>query len=217
VKVEMTLKDPSAGFRPQRASRFRKDDDEILLTHPFFRQRKGDSRTGVNLRWCLANAWARSGGISSTVFVSLHADSLHPSVRGAMFYVPGAEYRRTSWKVEGEKYRRYREARTGGKGSMSRKSLLQAEGASRSLARAMEARCRRKGIPLHRFGGVRDHVVRGGKGWVPAVLRYNLAPRAVLVEICNLNNRKDARNLRKYRFRQHMAEALAEALLGKRR
>ena len=53
---------------------------------------------GVNLRWYLANSIFRramKGGVprEKVVFLSIHADSLHPSLRGAMAYIPGAQLR----------------------------------------------------------------------------------------------------------------------------
>ena len=56
-----------------------------------------DAIVGVNLRWYLANSIFRramKGGVprEKVVFISIHADSLHPSLRGAMAYVPGASF-----------------------------------------------------------------------------------------------------------------------------
>ena len=53
---------------------------------------------GVHLRWYLTNhiitrRISREVPRSKTVFVSVHADSLHPSVRGAMVYVPARSLR----------------------------------------------------------------------------------------------------------------------------
>jgi N-acetylmuramoyl-L-alanine amidase len=53
-----------------------------------------DSRVSSNLRWYLSNsvfskAVAGGGDPDKVVFLSVHADSLHPSMRGAMVYIPG--------------------------------------------------------------------------------------------------------------------------------
>jgi N-acetylmuramoyl-L-alanine amidase len=48
---------------------------------------------------------------------------------------------------------------------------------------------------------------------VPAVIRYNAVPAKVLVEICNLNNEEDRRQLQTREFRQKVAEAVVAALL----
>ena len=43
-------------------------------------------------------------------------------------------------------------------------------------------------LPLHPFQPIRRNVIRGGREWVPAILRYNRIPARVLIEVCNLNN-----------------------------
>ena len=55
-----------------------------------------DARVGVNLRWYLANSvyrkvTRRHADPQKVVFLSIHADSLHPSLRGAMAYLPAAD------------------------------------------------------------------------------------------------------------------------------
>jgi hypothetical protein len=56
-------------------------------------------------------------------------------------------------------------------------------------------------------------VIRSGREWVPAVLRYNLIPNRVLVEIANLANEEDRALVATRRFRQEVAAALAEGLV----
>jgi N-acetylmuramoyl-L-alanine amidase len=56
-------------------------------------------------------------------------------------------------------------------------------------------------------------VVRGKRSWVPAVLRNSIVPCSVLVEVCNLNNVKDAALLADPSFRQAVAEAYVDALI----
>ena len=75
---------PSAALASSRSAR--------VLTNPPYPIE--DAATGVNFRWYLANSvlrQARREGSQEdrTVFISLHADSLHPAVRGTMVYVPG--------------------------------------------------------------------------------------------------------------------------------
>ena len=57
-------------------------------------------------------------------------------------------------------------------------------------------------------------VIRSGREWVPAILRYNRIPARVLVEICNLNNPEDRKLLRTREYRDGVAEALLEGLLN---
>ena len=44
------------------------------------------------------------------------------------------------------------------------------------------------------------------------MLRYNKVPTAVLVEICNLNNTEDRKELLTWKFRERLAHALAAGL-----
>ena len=46
---------------------------------------------------------------------------------------------------------------------------------------------------------------------MPAVLRYNAVPTAVLLEVCNLANPEDRRLIETREFRQRVAEAIAYA------
>src|SRR6266545_617087 len=68
-----------------------------------------DARVGVNLRWYLANSVyrrvvTRDGDPQKVVFLSIHADSLHPSLRGAMAYLPAAELVGGSFSKSGAVY-----------------------------------------------------------------------------------------------------------------
>ena len=84
---------------------------------------------------------------------------------------------------------------------------------SRDFADRIIASFREADLPLHPFQPVRRNVIRGGREWVPAILRYNRIPARVLVEVCNLNNPEDRRLLRTRAYREKVAEALLEALI----
>ena len=148
------------------------------------------------------------------VFVSLHADSLHPAVRGTMVYVPGEKFLRGSYRKSGEPYDSRREVRESPTVSFSHKEKIEAEGISRDLAEHIVASFRAADLPLHAFEPIRRNVIRGGGEWVPAILRYNRIPARVLVEICNLNNPDDRRLLKTRRYREKVAEALVEAVIA---
>ncbi len=190
-----------------------------LLTDPPYPLE--DPVAGVNLRCYLASAQLRRPGPDrkpvapeKTVFVSIHADSLHPSVRGAMIYVPGERFLRSSFGKTGAFYRTFREVREEPVISFTRKERVLSEGVSTTLAEKLIASIRRHDLPVHRFSPVRTHVIRGGREWVPAVLRYNKIPNRVLVEIANLANDDDRSLTMTRAFRQTMAESLAEGLLS---
>ncbi len=200
---------PSDGVGDSRSAR-------VLTSPPYPIE---DAATGVNFRWYLANSilrHARSNGGKEdrTVFISLHADSLHPAVRGTMIYVPGEKYLSGSYAKAGDPYDSRREVRESPSVSFSRKEKIQAEGVSRDLAERIVASFRAEGLPLHAFEPIRRNVIRSGREWVPAILRYNRIPARVLVEICNLNNPDDRRLLRTRAYRENVAFALVDALVA---
>ena len=176
-----------------------------------------DSVPGVHLRWYLANAVlksavARGAEPSRIVFLSIHADSLHPSVRGAMVYVPGEKFLDGSFGKSGSVYQARREYREGPRVSFSRRERLEAEGVSRQLAEKIVGALQRDSLPVHPYNPIRENVIRGGRKWVPAVIRYNRIPARVLLEVCNLNNEEDRSLLQTRRYREKVARSVVEAL-----
>ncbi|HMM37117.1 MAG TPA: N-acetylmuramoyl-L-alanine amidase, partial [Thermoanaerobaculia bacterium] len=146
--------------------------------------------------------------------LSLHADSLHPSVRGAMAYVPGERFLRERYGRATPFYRTFREVRDDPVVSFTKKERVLAEGASTSLAEQLIGAFRRRGLPVHQFRPVRTHVIRKGQEWVPAVLRYNKIPNRVLFELSNLSNEEDRKLTLTRAYRQECAEALADGLVA---
>ena len=178
-----------------------------------------DTVAGVNLRWYLANAVLRDarkegGSEDRTVFVSLHADSLHPAVRGLMVYIPGEKFLQGSFGRMGSIYESRREVREASRVSFSRRERVKAEGVSRDLAERIVAAFRSANLPLHAFAPIRRNVIRGGREWVPAILRYNRIPARVLLEVCNLNNPDDRKLLVTPAYRDRVARALVSALVA---
>ncbi len=175
-----------------------------------------DSTTGVQLRWVLSNAIVRrlraqNVDPEQVAFVSIHADSLHPSVGGLMVYVPGRAHRPAAGSPlpSGHACRELREV---GRPRFSSRFLARSEALSRQLAQAVVSSARRAEIPVHPYEPVRPAVVRRGSRWVPAVLRNSEAPSALLVEICNLANDKDRAQILSWRFRDKLAHAIAAGL-----
>jgi N-acetylmuramoyl-L-alanine amidase len=186
-----------------------------VLTHPPYPLE--DPVAGVNLRWYLANAVLRNverrgGSEDRTVFVSLHADSLHPAVRGLMVYIPGERFLRDTFQKRGAVYTSRSEVREAPRVSFSRRERIKAEGVSRDLAENIVRTFRAAGLPLHAFQPVRRNVIRGGREWVPAILRYNRIPARVLIEVCNLNNPEDRSLLVTRSYRDRVAQTLVSAL-----
>jgi len=135
-------------------------------------------------------------------------------VRGTMIYVPGEKFLNDSYGKAGEPYDSRLEVREAPRVSFSRKEKIASEGISTDLAEHIVAAFRSADLPLHAFEPVRRNVIRGGREWVPAILRYNRIPARVLVEVCNLNNPDDRRLLRTRAYREKVAEALVEALIA---
>ena len=176
-----------------------------------------DTVPGVHLRWYLANAVLKSAvdrGVepSRVVFLSVHADSLHPSVRGAMAYIPGQKYLEGSFGKSGSVYQARREYREAPRVSFTRRERLEADGVSRQLAEKIIGAFQKESLAVHPYNPIRESVIRGGRQWVPAVIRYNRIPARVLLEVCNLNNSDDRALIRTRRYRERVARVVVEAL-----
>ena len=215
--VVVTTRDEATGWKVVEKDRLPPRKSQVLLTEPPYDL--SDPVVGVNLRWYLANSLLNRPGPEKkkipperTVFVSLHADSLHPSLRGAMVYVPGERFLRERYGKRGEVFASYREWREQPVVSFSRRDRVASEGASTALAGKIVSAMRRSGLAVHPFSPVRTHVIRAGREWVPAILRYNRIPNRVLVEIANLANEEDRELLVTRGFRQSAAEAVAVGL-----
>jgi N-acetylmuramoyl-L-alanine amidase len=178
-----------------------------------------DTTVGVNLRWYLANSVyrqtvARVRDPQKVVFLSIHADSLHPSIRGAMAYIPGAAMRQGSFRKSGAVYEARREWREEPRVEFSWKERIESEGLSRQLAEEMMASLRRNEVAIHPYKPVREKIIRSRRSeFVPAVLRYNAVPAKVLLEVCNLANDEDRKLLQTRAFRQKVAESVVESIL----
>ncbi len=176
-----------------------------------------DSKVGIHLRWYLANSLFRRYSAESdpakVVFISIHADSLHPSLRGAMAYVPGARYRRGTYGKSGGVYAARKEVRELPSVSFSYSDRIRSEGLSRELAGKMIRAFKDRDLPVHDTKPIRDRVVRSGREWVPAVLRYNQVPAQMLLEVCNLSNAEDLRLIQTREFRQRVAESIVAGVV----
>jgi N-acetylmuramoyl-L-alanine amidase len=219
AEVLMTTKDGTVGWTVPNQDKLRPRRGQVLLTRPPYGL--ADPAVGVNLRWYLANSLLRRASPEGkkvppekTVFLSLHADSLHPSVRGAMVYVPGERYLRDRYGKSDAIYAAFREVKEEPVVSFNRKERVASEGASTTLAAGLVASLRDAGLPVHSFSPVRTHVIRGGREWVPAVLRYNRVPNRALVELANLGNEEDRALIVTRAFRQALAESLAAGLVA---
>ncbi|MEA2163598.1 MAG: hypothetical protein QOK37_1725 [Thermoanaerobaculia bacterium] len=215
--VSATTKSKQAGYDVPEDDELEEQTDHIILTSPKYVI--GDPAVGVNLRWYLANsifrrAMKNSVAREKVVFISIHADSLHPSLRGAMAYIPGQRYVTGSYEKSDSVYLARAEVRESPVVRHSEKESLAAEGLSRDLAESIIDAFEADKLKIHPFNPVRDNVVREGREWVPAVIRYNLVPTRLLLEICNLGNEKDRALIKTAKYRQHVAEAIYEGLVN---
>jgi N-acetylmuramoyl-L-alanine amidase len=188
----------------------------VLTTPPYA---IADARVGSNLRWYLSNsvygkAVAGGGDRNRVVFVSIHADSLHPSVRGAMVYVPGLLSNPSHYGKTGTVYSSRREVQEQPRVDFAHSERARSEGLSRDLAQHTLDAMRRRGIAIHPQKPIRDRVIRGKRAWVPAVLRFNAVPAKVLIEVCNLGNGTDRRLIQTRAFREEVARSVVEGLLA---
>lgn len=188
---------------------------KVMTTPPYV---IGDSVVGVHLRWYLANSLYRKaaaeGGRDKVIFISVHADSLHPSIRGATVYVPDVAGTAGTFGKGGSVFESRKEYRDGPRVSFSLESRQQAEGLSRDLAGRILGSFREAGLAIHPFQPIRDRIYRGKRAWVPAVLRYNAVPPRLLLEICNLANTEDRRLLQTREFREKVAASVVDGILA---
>jgi hypothetical protein len=168
---------------------------QLILTTP--PQTLGDPQTGVNLRWRLSNlkmAELERKGVDprNVVFISIHADALHPSIRGTTIYIPGARYCKG---IEGQE-------------------AVRAEGYSKGLAEEIIDSLYKNGYPVHPYQPVRNRIIRYRSYWVPAVLKMNHVPTKVLIEVNNMDNPEDRQALQTQAFRQKFASCVVDALVA---
>jgi len=211
AKVSMTTRSKKQGYTIVEKNVLAGVTDHYVQTTP--RYPLDDAIVGVNLRWYLANSMFRRAMKSGTprekvVFLSIHADSLHPSLRGAMAYVPGASFVKGTFQKKGDIYLARAEVREQPTVTHSRRDALEAEGLSRELAETVMEAFAEKGLKVHPFEPVRDNVIRGGREWVPAIIRHNQVPTRLLLEVGNLGNRRDRELIQTKKHRQQLAEAI---------
>ncbi|HEX3552645.1 MAG TPA: N-acetylmuramoyl-L-alanine amidase [Thermoanaerobaculia bacterium] len=216
ARVEVTTRDGD-GFQVPDVDVLPFSRGHAVLTTPPYPI--ADAKVGVNLRWYLANSLFRKTvetdkDPQKVVFLSIHADSLHPSLRGAMAYIPAAGMRDESYGKNGPIYALRKEVQESPRVTFPRDQRVRSEGLSRELAKQVVAAFQTGGLPVHPFSPVRDKIIRDNKEWVPAVLRYNSIPAKILLEVCNLNNDQDRTLLQTRAYRQHVAEALVRGLLA---
>ena len=213
VIVHPTLSDPNQR-KPVRFLSNRHDKDEQLLVTPRYSSR--NSKVGVNMRVYLVNhiyKKLRKQKVppENIIFISLHGDSLHSSLSGVMVYYPDRRLRRGSFRLKSKIYRRIREYNS--KLTFQAKDNRYSEKLSKSFGKIIIDEFRKTKLRTHRVSSaVRGYLYRKGKKTLPAVLRYSKVPTSVLIEIANLNNRRDRQDLLKSKVRQRIAQAISNSI-----
>ncbi|MFZ1376015.1 MAG: N-acetylmuramoyl-L-alanine amidase [Geothrix sp.] len=217
AQVSSTIRYPSLGFQSRDEIRTPTRAAEILTTPPFPVDGESPSAVSVHLRWVLANdlfaAFRRAkGDTQKTLFLSFHADSLHPSARGSMVYVPSAALVPNTFSLGGAKTGRVAEARRSAHVAFTSREKLQGEARSRQFSEALMKALHKERIPVHANRPIRNVIYRNGGKWVPAVLRYSSSATKALIEVANLTNEDDAASLRDPEFRERYAAAVVNAI-----
>ncbi len=213
IIVHPTLADPNQK-QPIRYLSHSHDRDEHLLVTPRYLTR--NARIGVNMRVYLVNhifKQLRKKKVPSEniLFISLHGDALHSSLSGAMVYFPDSRLRRGRFNLSSKIYRKRKEYST--KLTFKPRDNKYSEKLSKSFGKIIIDQFRELKLRTHRVSSaVRGYLYRKGKKTLPAVLRYSKVPTSVLVEIANLNNRLDRRDLLKSKTRQQIAKAITNSV-----
>ncbi len=213
IIVHPTLADPNQK-QPIRYLSHSHDRDEHLLVTPRYLTR--NARIGVNMRVYLVNhifKQLRKKKVPSEniLFISLHGDALHSSLSGAMVYFPDSRLRRGRFNLSSKIYRKRKEYST--KLTFKPRDNKYSEKLSKSFGKIIINQFRELKLRTHRVSSaVRGYLYRKGKKTLPAVLRYSKVPTSVLVEIANLNNRLDRRDLLKSKTRQKIAKAITNSV-----
>ncbi|WP_243321868.1 N-acetylmuramoyl-L-alanine amidase [Geothrix sp. SG200] len=217
AQVSSTIRYPGLGFKSRESIRTPSRAAEILTSPPFAVDGESPSAVSVHLRWVLANdlfaAFRKTrGDAQKTLFLSFHADSLHPSARGSMIYVPGAALVPSTFALGGAKTGRVAEARRSSRVAFTGREKLQGEARSRQFSEALLTALQKDSIPVHANRPIRNVIHRGGGKWIPAVIRYSTGATKALIEVANLTNEEDAANLRDPGFRERYAVAVVNAI-----
>ena len=213
IIVHPTLADPNQK-QPIRYLSHRHDRDEHLLVTPRYLTR--NARIGVNMRVYLVNhifKQLRKKKVPSEniLFISLHGDALHSSLSGAMVYYPDHRLRRGRFILSSKIYRKRKEYIS--KLTFKPHDNKYSEKLSKSFGKVIINQFRKLRLRTHRVSSaVRGYLYRKGIKTLPAVLRYSKVPTSVLVEIANLNNRLDRRDLLKSKTRQQIAKAITNSV-----
>lgn len=187
----------------------------VMTCPPIANDGEYSNATNVHLRWVLSNDLFVSNPkqvSTKTLFISFHADSLHPLSRGTMIYVPGASKVPSSFALGARRSLNVSQANKGARVAFTDRERIQGEARSRLFANQVLKALRKKSIAVHTNRPVRNVIHRGRRSYVPAVIRHNRAATKILLEVVNLTNPEDARNILDPQFRERYAEAIVDGI-----
>jgi N-acetylmuramoyl-L-alanine amidase len=215
--VSSTIVYPRLGFRTREDIRRPSDVAQILTTPPFPIDGESPTAVSVHLRWVLANDQfaafvKKKGDPKKTLFLSFHADSLHPTARGTMVYVPGAASVPSTFGLGGRRAAAVKEMKTGGRVAFTAREKVQGEARSRVFSELLLRELQKAKLPIHGNRAIRNVIHRDGRNFVPAAIRHNAAATKVLIEVANLTNEADVENLADPAFRESYAEAVVKTV-----
>ncbi len=213
-----TIEDTRTRYTPSNAAVIPDNRNEVLKTTP--RYNNSNVVTSANLRWYLVNSYVRDAvnagrDLDKMVFTSFHADALHSSVRGAMFYVPSAQHTAGRYTAKSA-YMRYAEVKQRPTVSFTNTQRIRSQAHSQRFAESLVTKFDASRVAVHKPKPIRGYVIRSRRSrpWVPAIIRFNAAPTKVLVEIGNIKNIHDAANMRLPAWRERVARAYVDALIA---
>jgi N-acetylmuramoyl-L-alanine amidase len=189
-------------------------DAKLMTTPPTQNDAESSRSARLNLRWVLANhifLTPKPKDSRKTLFISFHADSLHPDRRGTMVYIPASNLAPSShsWAGDGLKVA---ELKRGGRVDFTERQKKESEAQSLIFAEELLKALRRENIPVNPNRPIRNVVKRGGSAYIPAVIRNNNATTKVIIEMVNLQNEEDAALIKNANFREQYAEAVLRAI-----
>jgi N-acetylmuramoyl-L-alanine amidase len=217
AKVYMTVNDPRQTKPVETLDMRLLGHEEVAVNPPY---RISSANVAVNLRVYLVDSiYSRlvEQGVppEQIVLVSLHGDALAPTLRGAMIYYPDHRLRTPEFGPRGRSYRARSEARA----HLIRFDPVENRAAgdlSRAFAESLVRALEGEGARVSGRKAVRSFYYRRGVRTLPAVLRYSRVPHSVLVEVANLNNPDDRREMLSGAARQRVARGIATALSAHR-
>jgi N-acetylmuramoyl-L-alanine amidase len=212
-KVYPLVRDPQQTEPVETLSASLLGQEQLATTPPY---PMNSVHVAVNLRVYLVDAiyqrLIRQGvPPEQIVLVSIHGDALAPTLRGAMIYYPDFRLRTPEFQPRGRAYR----ARTEARAHLIRFADADnrvAQDASRGLAELVLHELDVQQVRISRRKSLRSFYYRDGVRTLPAVLRYSRVPHSILVEVANLNNPEDRRELLRGAARQRIAQGLASAV-----